>query len=508
MHFFPTPYPDEILYSILARYHERSGNITTVQTAMDLFGRENNIPTVLLPNRIEDLVQNLPRGSIFTADYLLKNHSLFYYFVAFISGEKAGAVRKIIERGNASVAMLKLGMHTPLAKTNQYLRFCVTCFEKDKLEFGEPYWHRIHQIPGIEICPIHGNMQLMNSSIEIVHREGAKYEAANNENCVPKLIEQDSSEFIEQNLLIAGEIQWLLGKEWDFLNGTKLRDVLELRLRELGYIEYPDRKRIVKLIPDFEAFWGESIELVGGKTSLARRSWIQYLIAQKDCTSFSLRYIFIFLFLGLDMKSIFKPKVDPKDEIDKLKREHEILIARLVSENTDVGTISEILGISRHRTRKQIRSLFDDWNVGEPDAPGVVKYKDSKFYTEKIEVKRLEWLNTRDSTDLNDEKLEHRKSIREWLYRHDTEWYKLNSGEKKTRKGRCSVDWAARDQELLEEVQKLVEDTSFLEGRYISKTEIFKKIGINGWLRKRVDRIPKTLNFIDEFFKSDKTVND
>jgi hypothetical protein len=25
--FFPTPYPDEILYSVFARYHARSGNI-------------------------------------------------------------------------------------------------------------------------------------------------------------------------------------------------------------------------------------------------------------------------------------------------------------------------------------------------------------------------------------------------------------------------------------------------------------------------------------------------
>ncbi|WP_369011828.1 TniQ family protein [Acetivibrio thermocellus] len=39
MHFFPTPYPDEILYSVLARYSVRCG-ITSYQTIMEsIFGK-------------------------------------------------------------------------------------------------------------------------------------------------------------------------------------------------------------------------------------------------------------------------------------------------------------------------------------------------------------------------------------------------------------------------------------------------------------------------------------
>lgn len=37
--FFPTPYEDELLYSILARYHLRSGNISYVDTNKDLFNK-------------------------------------------------------------------------------------------------------------------------------------------------------------------------------------------------------------------------------------------------------------------------------------------------------------------------------------------------------------------------------------------------------------------------------------------------------------------------------------
>ena len=37
--FFPTPYPDESFYSILCRYHVRSGAPTSASTINRLFGK-------------------------------------------------------------------------------------------------------------------------------------------------------------------------------------------------------------------------------------------------------------------------------------------------------------------------------------------------------------------------------------------------------------------------------------------------------------------------------------
>ena len=41
MHYFPKPYPDELLYSILARYCVQSGNINTINNTEDIFGSSN-----------------------------------------------------------------------------------------------------------------------------------------------------------------------------------------------------------------------------------------------------------------------------------------------------------------------------------------------------------------------------------------------------------------------------------------------------------------------------------
>ena len=41
LQYFPTPYPDEPWYSVLGRYHVRSGNPNSATTLRELFGEES-----------------------------------------------------------------------------------------------------------------------------------------------------------------------------------------------------------------------------------------------------------------------------------------------------------------------------------------------------------------------------------------------------------------------------------------------------------------------------------
>ena len=41
LQYFPTPYPDELWYSVLGRYHVRSGNPNSATTLRELFGAES-----------------------------------------------------------------------------------------------------------------------------------------------------------------------------------------------------------------------------------------------------------------------------------------------------------------------------------------------------------------------------------------------------------------------------------------------------------------------------------
>ena len=84
MHFFPTPYPDEILYSVLARYSVRCG-ITSHQTIMEsIFGKRSSRAVMELPFNLNALISNLPVNCPYTADDLIYNHTLYPFFTAFL----------------------------------------------------------------------------------------------------------------------------------------------------------------------------------------------------------------------------------------------------------------------------------------------------------------------------------------------------------------------------------------------------------------------------------------
>lgn len=66
--FFPTPYPDELLYSVVARYHLRSGNKSFQKTHEELFETtELQQNKIILPNNLNFLVSQLPQSSKLTA---------------------------------------------------------------------------------------------------------------------------------------------------------------------------------------------------------------------------------------------------------------------------------------------------------------------------------------------------------------------------------------------------------------------------------------------------------
>ncbi|MCY7320234.1 MAG: TniQ family protein [Phormidesmis sp. CAN_BIN36] len=82
--FFPQPYPDESLYSVLARYHTRSGNTGLKLTMQELFDSNHAIATADLPCNLDALVGKLSLISKITVEDIVKQ-MLFTQFT--IKGE-------------------------------------------------------------------------------------------------------------------------------------------------------------------------------------------------------------------------------------------------------------------------------------------------------------------------------------------------------------------------------------------------------------------------------------
>ncbi len=84
--FFPTPYPDELFYSVVARYHVRSGNKSFRQTHEELFETTELQPDkIVLPNNLNFLISQLPQRSQLTIESLIKKNTLYPFFRNFLT---------------------------------------------------------------------------------------------------------------------------------------------------------------------------------------------------------------------------------------------------------------------------------------------------------------------------------------------------------------------------------------------------------------------------------------
>ena len=149
----PTPYEDELFYSVVARFADRMGLLTPPAVAQLVFGLSRITPTVEIPPRLDRLIPRLLPHSPFTPDELIANHSLVPYFTAFMGEDRAEAARAAVLAADAIRAFARLGINAiqnPLT-----LRLCTGCVASDREEEREPYWRRRHQLPGVAVCAAH-----------------------------------------------------------------------------------------------------------------------------------------------------------------------------------------------------------------------------------------------------------------------------------------------------------------------------------------------------------------
>ena len=143
---FPTPYPDEVLYSVVARYHRSSGNPIFRQTMDELFGVKKTALSVAFPQRLNVLADRVPSLPF---ERLLLEHTMYPYYTAFTSPKNEEAVRTWAKEGKAGSIDGFLGQYGTACGGPTHLRFCPECYAEEIRQYGEGYWHREHQTPGV-----------------------------------------------------------------------------------------------------------------------------------------------------------------------------------------------------------------------------------------------------------------------------------------------------------------------------------------------------------------------
>ena len=159
---FPKPYPDELLYSVFARYYVRSGYSNYIFAAEDLFKKRSVRPNFeYLTGLLDEVVDLLTKSQSFTD--LLVDHTMFPYHCRFLPKErKEQAISSLISMDSSYHDLILF----PKRKTTPTMRYCPECVHDDRKQYGETYWHRIHQIWELKICPIH-HCNLINTAFKL-----------------------------------------------------------------------------------------------------------------------------------------------------------------------------------------------------------------------------------------------------------------------------------------------------------------------------------------------------
>ncbi|EGD49575.1 Tn7-like transposition protein D [Ruminiclostridium papyrosolvens DSM 2782] len=308
--FFPTPYPDELLYSVFARYHVRAGNKSYKMTMGELFNSQTASAIVDLPCNIRNLVGNMPPKSLYNAEELIREHTLFPFYTAFLPPERAKQIYNSMLGSRGGDIYTRAGIMANGISANRYLKFCPACASEALQQHGEMYWHRIHQVPFL-LCPIH-KIQLLDSIVPCIGINKHEYISASPENC-PKSEVKDLKPEIQQHLRTLTDLSQCLidlslpNRELEWFK-FQYREILKTK----GYASANGTLRKKKLLSDFLEFYGaEFLQLLQSPIKIFGDSnWLTDMLYSKEKAAHPIRHLLFIGFLGISMKDLFFRKFE------------------------------------------------------------------------------------------------------------------------------------------------------------------------------------------------------
>lgn len=565
---FPTPYPDELLYSVFARYHIRSGNFFLKHTMEDLFGKRTATATAMLPSGIRLLVERLPENTTLNEQEIIEKHTMFPFYTAFLPGERAKKIYESMLCDSGGNIFMQSGLMASIIPQNKHFKYCPVCFKEDLKQYGELYWHRIHQLPGNLMCEKHG-VWLEDSAVQIIQDNKHVYSVPSIRNCDLSKIRPVNDQQNKMFKRFLKDIEYLLVKSPDmYLSYEHFTSFYRKHLIEKGYASINGYVNQKKLHEDFIEYYSDDF-LKNLHCIIPYNNYSSWLsnITRKHRKSFHpYHHILLLNFLQLDVQEVFQdtPSYQPfgspnwpclnivckhfkEDVIQKIS------IRSCEKTKKPIGRFTcPFCGFSY--TRKGTDQTFEDrykytrimelgpvWkeklsfllskNLSyreiarrlKVDVNIVIKYskvlnsskmENSKevFSIEKVEKinkQRNMWLQLqKDYPELSKTQLRKLKpATYSFLYRNDREWLHSNSPARVIKKvNNNRVDWNERDNEILLQVKAAYEKlkNNKEKAKRISVSSLGGSIGKRALFEKHLDKMPMTKKFIESVIESEQ----
>lgn len=176
--YFPAPYYDELLYSAIARYALHTGMAGNQKAVIrEVFSSSTAAAIPDLPSHLNALVKNLQFVWPTYASELIGTYTLAPIYLPFLSPQQTTKIVQSMRSNSGGSIHTRTGIAASAIKQPLYFRYCPECMKEQLEEYGEHYWRRSHQLPGIDFCPRHLSI-LENSSIHFHPKEKHLFVAA------------------------------------------------------------------------------------------------------------------------------------------------------------------------------------------------------------------------------------------------------------------------------------------------------------------------------------------
>ena len=164
MLYFPQPYPDEIIGSLLVRACRHTG-LPFKRLVQHLAGVQGRSYASFL---LTPFLEQLGREAGIDPDELITNHTVFPYVTAFMSSAAAGRLRALLLSDRSEVRTNLAPYTQSVTQGVAFRRICPKCATEDLERYGESYWHREHLLPAVYICPRHQG-PLIETALPVRH---------------------------------------------------------------------------------------------------------------------------------------------------------------------------------------------------------------------------------------------------------------------------------------------------------------------------------------------------
>lgn len=563
---FPTPYPDELLYSVIARYHRWSGNPSQKETMKDIFGIGQPCAVLDLPNRLEAIASNIPGNTRLTPDRIIQGHTLFPVYRAFLPRLRTEEIRAYMlgdtdgGKIHMSAGVMASGVSAP-----RMFRYCRCCGSEEREQFGEAYWHREHQIAGVYVCLKH-DCPLIESRI-VTPSQSSKHRFQE----LSEQILASGNEFqlemkhMNKHRAIAESMHWLLCSNATVETLNELQKRYVSQLYRLGMASCSGRISMRDLERAFVDHYSPGfLQAVQCQIEPGTDHWLCRITRKPRTGQHPLRHVLLIGFLGLRMDEFFGespreimpfgkgpwPCLNRASDHYRRKIVQKCVVTRDYKNGAPVGTftckcgfvysrrgpdqtendryrigrIKEFSGIWMSKlkdlTEAQTMSLRATARELDVDPATVMKKRmllnspDSshpsvkEIEEETRDQHRYRWLSLKtDNPGLS--KTEVRTlcpAAYTWLYRHDRVWLDENSPQRinTSNADYRRIDWELRDLELSGEVTASAERIRSGVGpnRRVTKTALGKEMGRKSWIDKHLNEMPRTKAAIEQEVES------